>query len=54
MSVGNIVHYPSDRATGFVLLTDGTGKYYGFCAKTLKEKLEIMAHYSGHGLEFAL
>lgn len=50
----HLILYPHDRATGCVILTGAKNKWYGFGLKSLKERLEIAAHYSGHGLEFEL
>ena len=53
-SMTHLILYPHDRATGNVILKGANGKWFGFGAKTLKDRLEIAAHYSGHGLQFEL
>lgn len=50
----SVIHYPNDRATGFVLLKNWNGKWYGFGTKTLKQRFQVAAHYSGYGMEFEL
>ncbi len=49
-----IAKYPNDRTTGFVILKNGNGRWFGFGANTLKERLEVAAHYSGHGMDFEI
>lgn len=49
----HLILAPHDRATGFVILSLN-GKWWGFGTKTLKERFEVAAHYSGHGLDFEL